>query len=127
MCSNPHHVLVFFVAVSLGPPLCRFAWALGATSSIEIRPAASSSLSHSPHRSFVSPGWSSCHLITSASTLPVHWPGLCAPRIDYTFRQLYWHRRLRPSFVSVSNSGKHRDPYRSSCLRRYHNSLRVLE
>jgi hypothetical protein len=78
-----NHVLVFFVAVSLRPPLCRL---VDATSSIERRPAASSSLSHSAHCSFVSPGWPSCHLITSASTLPVHWPGFCAPRI----RMIWW-------------------------------------
>lgn len=78
--SNAYHVLAFFVMAPLAPPFCRFAWALD-TTSIETRPAASSSLSHSAHCSFVSPGWPSCHLITSASTLPVHWPGFRALRI----------------------------------------------
>jgi hypothetical protein len=79
--SNAHHVLVFLVFVCLGPPHCRFAWILGTASSIETRPAASSFFSHSAHCPFVSPGWPSCHLITSSSTLPVHWPGFGALRI----------------------------------------------
>lgn len=84
-CISPHFLL-FFAAVSLEPFFCRLTGALDPTSSIAICPAASSALSHSPHCSLGSPGWPSCHLTTSARALPVHWPGLEAPRISTTSR-----------------------------------------
>ena len=84
--SNAHHVLVFLFCFGLlgtAPlSLCLGNWC----HVFEIRPAASSSLSHSAQCSFVSPGWPSCHLITSASTVPVHWPGFEASRICTTSR-----------------------------------------